>query len=432
MFEYQPRRHPLQTSQFWFVIILCASGVVLWRSGEFSQGQQAEQVSVEIYEDELPPPPQVNIAEGESHRESADEKQRPFNESRPRAPQQQEQQAAIEGPPVGSLLTPPPVPGLLNMPQELRPVRSVEMTREGDQQHSVQNGNPIQLISATIDPTQGTGLFTADRAIERLGRGEGTSEASRQPSQILEEPRTTSSSESTRSSGFDFTEVDDLMSRGEDVAALRQLSTWYWQYPEQRRSLQSRLNQLSRRIYFQPYPHYMPPHEVDFGDRLEKIAKNYHVSWEYLAKINRVEPQKIRGGQKLKVIQGPFSVVVDTKNYELTVHAHGYYVTRMPVGIGKDGSTPIGTFRVVDKVSDPVYYGPDGVIKNDDPNNPLGEYWLAISDDAGTLQGYGIHGTIEPETIGKAASRGCIRLHDQDIADLYDLLTIGSEVVIRR
>jgi LysM repeat protein len=238
--------------------------------------------------------------------------------------------------------------------------------------------------------------------------------------------------EQAPASAVDLKQVDRLLAEGQDIAAHRLLSTWYWEHPDQRERFQDRLNMLARRIYFQPQPHYIDPYEVQFGDRLETIARKYQVPWEYLGRMNRVEPQKIRAGQKLKVLQGPFGAVVDLDRFELTVHAHGYYVTRFPVGIGQENSTPAGTFRVTDKVVDPTYYGPDGVIAHDDPANPLGEHWIAINDEAGTLEGYGIHGTIEPESVGRAVSRGCIRLKDQDVADLYDLLTVGSEVIIRR
>ena len=52
--------------------------------------------------------------------------------------------------------------------------------------------------------------------------------------------------------------------------------------------------------------------------------------------------------------------------------------------------------------------------------------WISLGE------GYGIHGTIEPDSVGKSESRGCVRMHDKDVEIVYDLLTIGSEVVIQR
>jgi LysM repeat protein len=166
---------------------------------------------------------------------------------------------------------------------------------------------------------------------------------------------------------------------------------------------------------------------IQQGDRLEAIAKKYQLSWEYLAKLNRTEPRRIQIGQKLKVLKGPFGAVVDLNDFALTIHLQGYFVKRYEVCIGKDGSSPIGKFSVLNKVENPPYTGPDGkVIAADDPRNPLGERWIDLGES------YGIHGTIDPDSIGKAESRGCIRLRDQDIIEVYNFLVKGSEVVIRK
>lgn len=225
---------------------------------------------------------------------------------------------------------------------------------------------------------------------------------------------------------FDFTAIDALIEAGNDVEANYELSTLYWKRPGLRPQLLPRLQQVSHRIYFQSTNHYMEPYEVQPGDVLQTVAREYGVPWQYLAKLNRTRPERIRPGQKLKVIEGPFSAVVDLSDFRMTIHAHGHFVGEFPVGIGRDGTTPVGKFTVKEKLSDPTYYGPEGVIAHDDPKNPLGEYWLDLGDS------YGIHGTIDPDSIGKADSKGCIRLRDADIAAVYDLLGIGSEVLIKR
>jgi lipoprotein-anchoring transpeptidase ErfK/SrfK len=110
----------------------------------------------------------------------------------------------------------------------------------------------------------------------------------------------------------------------------------------------------------------------------------------------------------------------------MTVHAHGWFVRRYSIGIGRDNATPQGEFTVQNKLENPTWYDPKGgQIEGDDPANPLGEYWLGLGDHIG------IHGTIDPTTIGRAASRGCIHLNDNDIAEVFQLLGVGSKVVIR-
>lgn len=221
--------------------------------------------------------------------------------------------------------------------------------------------------------------------------------------------------------------IDDQIANDEFLPAHRAASKLYWNHEEARGELLQRLEQTSRAIFFEPRPHLIEPYVVQPNDQLRVIANKYQLTWEYLAKLNRTEPKRIQLGQKLKVLKGPFAAVVDLSDYALTIHLQGYYVRRYQVGVGKDGASPIGKFAVLNKVDNPQYTGPDGkVVSADDPSNPLGERWIDLGDS------YGIHGTVEPDSIGKAASRGCIRMRDKDIIEVYDFLVKGSEVVIRK
>lgn len=222
-----------------------------------------------------------------------------------------------------------------------------------------------------------------------------------------------------------FAQIDQWIAEGQYLNAHRELSQRYWKEDEPLEPLLTRLNKTAGMIYFTPQSHFMPAYEVQQGDLLQNVAPQYKLSWEYLARLNRVRPEKVRVGQKLKVIKGPFSAFVDLSDFSLTIHAHGYFVKRYEIGIGKDNSTPIGSFSVKEKLKNPKYYGSDAVIEADDPSNPLGERWIDIGDS------YGIHGTIDPKSIGKAESRGCLRLNNEDVVEVYDFLTSGSEVVIR-
>ena len=221
--------------------------------------------------------------------------------------------------------------------------------------------------------------------------------------------------------------IDELLKANDYLTAHRDLSTLYWYEPESRGFIKERLELTSASIYAAPQPHYVQPYVVQPGDTLSEIAERYQVPWKYLARLNRVNGESIREGTRLKVIRGPFSAVVDLSDFELTIHAHGYYVRHYPVGIGRSQSTPLGEFVVKEKLENPTFYDPHGPpVDADDPSNPLGERWIDLGDH------YGIHGTIEPDSIGRAESRGCIRMHNHDIAEVYDLLTVGSTVLIRR
>ena len=113
------------------------------------------------------------------------------------------------------------------------------------------------------------------------------------------------------------------------------------------------------------------------------------------------------------------------------------YVMTFQVGLGKDDSTPTGTWAIGPhaKLKHPTYYPPEGgpAIDADDPKNPLGGYWIALTGIQGQAVGrtsYGIHGTIDPDSIGKQASMGCVRLKNADIAMVFDLMVEGKSRVL--
>lgn len=226
---------------------------------------------------------------------------------------------------------------------------------------------------------------------------------------------------------FDFSEIDRQIKAGQVIEAHKALSKLYWQQPDLRSSVQERIDHTAKAIYFSPQPHLQDPYVVQSGDQLRKIASKHHVSWQYLSRLNRIDPKRLREGQKLKIIDGPFGAVVTLSDFELTLHHGGQYVRSYGCCIGKNNATPTGKFKVLNKVTHPQYTDPDGkVFSGSDPKNPLGTHWIDLGDS------YGIHGTIEPDSIGKAESRGCIRLLNADVSEVYDLLETGSEVVIRQ
>lgn len=190
---------------------------------------------------------------------------------------------------------------------------------------------------------------------------------------------------------------------------------------------------------------------VQPGDSLERIARNHAISWELLGRMNDIsDPRKLRAGRVIKTIKGPFSAIVDKSDFELQVWlcdspetdpgAPGsLFVMRFPVGLGKNDSTPTGAWRVTPggKLKNPKFWGAGDLppMEADDPQNPLGEFWIALTGVSGAAEGresYGIHGTIEPESIGKQSSLGCIRLRAEDIALVYELLVDGKSRVIVR
>ncbi len=172
------------------------------------------------------------------------------------------------------------------------------------------------------------------------------------------------------------------------------------------------------------------------GDSLGKIATAYKVSDDLIARVNGIrDKNRIRAGQAIKIIKGPFRAVVNTEDYSLGLYLGNTFVKQFRVGLGQDESTPRGEWEVATKLVNPTYYPPRGghIVAADDPNNPLGERWIGLHGISGEAVGqlrYGIHGTNEPDSIGKSVSLGCVRMHNEDVETVFECLVEKHSTVI--
>ncbi len=166
-------------------------------------------------------------------------------------------------------------------------------------------------------------------------------------------------------------------------------------------------------------------HEVQSGDTLGQIAASNHTTVACIKRANGLKSDLILPQQRLKVPGGRFSIVVDKSQNQLLLTENEQFVKAYTVATGKDNSTPVGTFTVVNRLLDPVWYTQGAVVPPDSPENIPGTRWLGISE-----QGYGIHGSIDPTTIGKQVTAGCIRMTNSDVEELFDIVPVGTEVTI--
>ncbi|MGD2109511.1 MAG: L,D-transpeptidase family protein, partial [Phycisphaerae bacterium] len=209
--------------------------------------------------------------------------------------------------------------------------------------------------------------------------------------------------------------------------------------PTQAATLRAELTRLGNDTIFSPriFPDdpFVDRYIIKPGDTLGKIAKTLKISPDLLAEVNGIANKNlIRAGQTLKTVKGPFRLVVHKPTYTMDVYLDTTFVKHFKVGLGADDSTPTGEWRVATKLTNPTYYPPRGgqIISADDPTNPLGERWIGLEGVKGEAVGqhrYGIHGTIEPETIGRSVSLGCIRLYNEDVEDLYTYLVEQHSIV---
>jgi L,D-transpeptidase ErfK/SrfK len=123
--------------------------------------------------------------------------------------------------------------------------------------------------------------------------------------------------------------------------------------------------------------------------------------------------------------------------YYLYEQGKSKIVRTHPIGIGDEGTdTPVGTFRVIQKTVNPVWYVPESIRREKPelpravppgPENPLGSHALRLS--IGSIL---IHGTNKPFGVGRKVSHGCIRLYPEDIPKLYGVVPNGAKVTIVR
>ena len=181
-------------------------------------------------------------------------------------------------------------------------------------------------------------------------------------------------------------------------------------------------------------------YQVQQGDHLERIAKKHKVPYETLMDINGIDrPELLRAGQHIKIIQGPFNVVIYKSNFTMDLYLQDKYIKTYRVGLGSvEHETPSGRWRVDrgGKLIKPTWTDPDTgkTYVGDSPDYPLGSRWIALEGLEGSAKGrtgFAIHGTKEPDSIGTRSSRGCIRLFNGDVLEVYNLLYGGiSEVLI--
>ncbi|MGO9339416.1 MAG: L,D-transpeptidase [Terracidiphilus sp.] len=116
-------------------------------------------------------------------------------------------------------------------------------------------------------------------------------------------------------------------------------------------------------------------------------------------------------------------IVVSLEDRKLALVEDGQAKKIYTVAVGKSSTpSPTGTFTIERRVANPTYHhGAKTVLPG--PGNPVGTRWMGLSK-----HGYGIHGTNEPKSIGKAASHGCIRMAKADLEEFFELVAVGDTV----
>ncbi len=226
----------------------------------------------------------------------------------------------------------------------------------------------------------------------------------------------------------------DHLKKGEKYKARNIFSALYFidADHEKRNEIKTELDKLNAELVFSVAP--SPDAIVYFvksGDTLSIIASKFNTAYELIMKINNKSREMLRIGERLKILKGEIALLVDKSDFTLTVLLDGHFIKQYSVGIGKFDKTPEDVFVVKDKLKEPVWYSPDGVYEFGDPRNLLGTRWMGF-EDKGAFYGYGIHGTNDPETVGKESSNGCIRLTNENVEELFKFVKIKTKVYIQK
>jgi lipoprotein-anchoring transpeptidase ErfK/SrfK len=166
-------------------------------------------------------------------------------------------------------------------------------------------------------------------------------------------------------------------------------------------------------------------------------------------RLSDVDPAYLRKTLYYPTSEPPGTIVIDPHHHFLYLVGEGGQALRYGVGVGREGFGWSGVATIRNKQEWPDWYPPremlqrqpeimramtglqSGIGMHGGPGNPLGAramyLWQGNKD---TL--FRIHGTVEPWTIGKNVSSGCIRMINQDVIDLYQRTAVGAKVMVLR
>lgn len=187
------------------------------------------------------------------------------------------------------------------------------------------------------------------------------------------------------------------------------------------RRVGERLNKLTAKLIFDPSMKVKGAdfHTVKSGEYPATIAREYGIDFSSIVTLNNIDPNRLRAGQELKIVAGKLLLVVDKKRFTADFFLDGRFIKRYPCATGAPATeTPAGRYTIVDLVKEPSWTAPDGrVYKYGEPGHLIGPRWMAMRGM--NTKGLGVHGTVDPSSMGKKISNGCVRLLNNDVIELY-------------
>jgi len=173
-------------------------------------------------------------------------------------------------------------------------------------------------------------------------------------------------------------------------------------------------------------------YSVESGDSLISIGMKLNTTQGLLMTANSItDPAKLHLGQRLKYTPKDFRIVIERSTCNLYLLDNRGLFKRYKVGLGKPGhETTLGNYVLGNKQKDPVWFKPGaGPIEAGAVDNELGTRWMPMMPAReGLPTDLGIHGTIAPDTVGQYSSKGCARMKNEDVEELFDLVVRSTPV----
>ncbi len=238
-------------------------------------------------------------------------------------------------------------------------------------------------------------------------------------------------------------EVDGLMADGKwREARLTVSSLFGGEIPDgERAELARRGLEISQKLLQEKAdPADVELYEIKQGDTLEGIAKKFKglsgVKGAVMLVNNYKENAILREGRKVRVPKGTWSALVDKSLYTLWICYEGAPFKAYRITIGAENKpTPAVKYAVGNKNPKPAWWPPADMkvtgkipVPYGDPQNPLGEWWIALDHDL--HHGIGIHGTNDPGSIGSKASNGCVRMLNEEVSEIAALAFKGMAITV--
>jgi len=196
--------------------------------------------------------------------------------------------------------------------------------------------------------------------------------------------------------------------------------------PPEAEQLEHWLDPLAGKVIYSTEHLIGAPYQLQAGETLESVAAKHKVPWQLLANINGLrDPSAVQPGTTIKVVPGPFHAEIDVASKSLTLFAGRLYAGRFAIDVNGSNAPAPGEYQVKDKQPGHSYYaGNAQTVPPQDQQNPYGGVWIDLGNNLS------IHGTSS--SPGQSQRLGCISLAAEDANDLYGILSVGSNVIIRR